>query len=482
LHCVAHNATRKQSIFFRRHLLTKNKSRILSFFSSVQLAIALLLLIALFILIGTLIPQREAAGELSERLSPTLFSFLQKIQILDLYHSILFYLLSGLLSVNLIVCSLNRFPMAWRRFRLKPAPQNHNVFKDIPDENNFQIAADVQAAADVSAKLLQGKYRNVTRTDIQGSVFLCAYKGHFSIFGVYIIHLSILVLIAGALTGSVYGIEGHADIMEGETSNVLHLRYGGQHIHLPFSVRCDKFTVEHYENGMPKTFQSDLSFYKDNQIVHSEKLRVNHPIEFEGFRFYQSTYGALAGGKATMALLKDDGRRDVINVAKGYSFALPGKEGFFQILRVEENLMEMGPAIKITVRSEKEEATFWVFQEIEKLKTMNPDIINQVPMFNPDLFHPYTFTLMGLEKKYYTGLQVNSDPGAPIAAAAAVLLICGLMLVLFSYARSIWIRLEQTGNKTLIAIAGQSHKNKSGLQKEMQSLLAKLKDNLENPK
>lgn len=460
--------------------MTKNKYSVLSFFSSVQLAIALLLLIALFAMIGTLIPQREAARELSERLSPSLFSFLQKIQIFDLYHSIWFYLLSGLLSVNLIVCSLKRFPLVWRRFRLQPTPLNHDVFKDIPDENQFQTETDIQTAADASAKLLQKQYRNIARTDTQGSIFLCARKGHFSLFGAYIIHLSFLVLIAGALTGSVFGIEGHTDILEGEMSRVINLRNGGQYMPLPFSVRCDKFTVEYYENGMPRTFQSDLSFYKDNQIVHSDKLRVNHPVEFAGFRFYQSTYGAATGGKATMALLKDDGGRHVLNVAQGYSFALPGEEGSFQILRVEENMMGMGPAIKITVRSEKEGATFWVFQEIEKLKAMNPDIINQIPMFNPGLFHPYTFILMGLEKKYYTGLQVNRDPGAPVAAAAAALLVCGLMLVLFSYARSVWIRLEQTEDKTLIAIAGQSYKNQSGLQKEKRELLARLKDNLEN--
>ena len=75
--------------------MSKNKSGIWSFFSSVQLAIVLLSLIAFFALIGTLVPQREAAGELAGRLSPALFSFLQKMQIFDLYHSVWFFLLSG---------------------------------------------------------------------------------------------------------------------------------------------------------------------------------------------------------------------------------------------------------------------------------------------------------------------------------------------------------------------------------------------------
>lgn len=459
--------------------MSKNKSGIWSFFSSVQLAIVLLSLIAFFALIGTLVPQREAAAELASRLSPALFSFLTKMQIFDLYHSVWFFLLSGLLAVNLIICSLDRFPMAWRRFRTRPVPQNEDVFKDLPDENKFQVVSDVHKAADAAAVLLQKKYRDVARTDAQGRVFLCAQRGRFSLFGVYIVHLSFLVLITGAIIGSVFGIEGYVNIMEGEAVSAIQLRSGDQSLPLPFSVRCDKFTVEFYDSGAPKTFQSDLTFLKDNQSVHSGKLLVNHPIVFDGFRFYQSSYGAAPGGNATLALFRDGGRRDVMNVGQGYTFELPGKEGSFQVLRVEENLMKMGPAIKVAVRSGKEEVTFWVFQQIEKIRAMNPDIISQVPMFNPGLFRPYTFTLMGLEEKYSTGLQVNRDPGTPVVAVAAALLICGLMIVLFSYARFVWIRVEQKGDKVLIAVAGKSYKNQSGLQKEIQYLLAEMKDSLE---
>lgn len=462
--------------------MPKNKSGIGSFFSSVQLAMALLALIAFFALIGTLIPQREAAGELAGRLSPALFSFLQKIQVFDLYHSVWFFLLSGLLAINIIICSLDRFPLAWRRFRISPVPQSEEAFKNIPDKNKFQAASDIQKAAAAAAVLLQKKYRGMVRTDVPGSVFLCAQKGRFSLFGVYIVHLSFLVLIIGAVIGSVFGVEGYVNIMEGEAVNAIQLRSGNQSLPLPFSVRCDKFTVELYDSGAPKSFQSDLTFLKNNQSVHSGKLLVNHPIAFDGFRFYQSSYGAAPGGKATLALLRNGGRRDVLNVGEGYAFELPGKEGEFQVLRVEENLMKMGPAIKIAVRSKKETVTFWVFQQLEKIKAMNPDIVREVPMFNPGLFQPYTFTLLGLEEKYYTGLQVNRDPGAPIVGAAALLLICGLLLVLFSYARQVFIRIDQVQDNARISVTGRSYKNKSGLEQEVQYLLAELKDNLENSK
>ena len=459
--------------------MTKDKSGIRSFFASVQLAIALLFLIAFFALVGTLVPQRDAAVAFAENISPVLFPFLQKMQIFDLYHSVWFILLSGLLAVNLIICSLDRFPLAWRRFRMRHEPINEGVFRDVPPENTFSVRTDVQTAADAALSLLRRKYRAVERADAANGVWFSAQKGRFALFGVYIVHVSILVLIAGAILGSVFGIEGYVHIPEGETAEAISLRGAGAPLPLPFAVRCDKFTVEFYENGMPKTFQSDLTFLREGREVRSAKLLVNHPVEFEGFRFYQSSYGAAPGGKATLALSREGAARDIMNVSAGYSFALPGKEGVFQVLRVEENLMSMGPAVKVSVRSKNEEATFWVFQQIERIREMNPDAIRKVPMFNPGLFRPYTFALLGLEEKYYTGLQVNRDPGTPVVAASALLLIGGLMLILFSYARAVWIRVAPSGNRVLVTIAGRSYKNQSGLQKEMQYLLAELKDHLE---
>jgi cytochrome c biogenesis protein len=144
--------------------------------------------------------------------------------------------------------------------------------------------------------------------------------------------------------------------------------------------------------------------------------------------------------------------------------------------------MKMGPAIKVVVRSSKGEFTFWVFQQVDQIRKISPDVFEQVPVFNPSQFRPYTFTLMGLEEKFFTGLQVNRDPGTPVVAAAAILLIFGLMLILFSYARQVWIRIDRDKDRVMVRLAGRSYKNKAGLEREIQYLVAELKANLEKSK
>ena len=294
--------------------------------------------------------------------------------------------------------------------------------------------------------------------------------------------MSILVLIAGVVVGSLFGVEGYLQISEGETVNTLHLRDGKGTIPLPFGVRCDRFIVEFYDTGAPKTYQSDLTFFKDERIDLQGKLLVNHPLTFEGFRFYQSSFGRSPDGMATLALLRPGRKKEVMNVRRGYWFDLPGGEGLFHVLRVEDNLMNMGPAVKIAVRPKAggEDIAFWIFAKVETLLKISPDIFEQVPVFDPGLFKPYRFALMGLEQKYYTGLQVSRDPGVPLVAASAVILMAGLMLLLMTYPRQIWIRVDAEGEMTRVSFAGRSSKNAAGLSRDIQLLTAELAQRLEN--
>ena len=77
------------------------------------------------------------------------------------------------------------------------------------------------------------------------------------------------------------------------------------------------------------------------------------------------------------------------------------------------------------------------------------------------------------------GVQATTNPGTPVLAFAAVLLVGGLMLILLTYTRSVWVRLKSKDDGVEVAVAGRSYTNKAGLEKELKYLLAELKDNLE---
>jgi cytochrome c biogenesis protein len=460
--------------------LIRNKSRVWSFFSSLGLTIVLLAIIVLISIIGTVVPQRENAAELAGRIPSGLFSFLQTMQIFDLYHSILFFLLMGLLSLNLIICSINRFPQAWRHFRAKPSPENSDIFKDLSEDAIINTKRDQKVIAEIADIAMKSRFRGYQCHKTTDGLYLYGDKGRISYFGVYVVHLSILILIVGVIIGSLFGIEGYVNIGEGETVNKIALRDKDQTLLLPFAVRCDRFTIEFYENGAPKTYRSELTFLKNDQVASQGQLLVNHPLGFEGIRFYQSSYGLTSEGKASLSLFKNGKKSREISVGLGETFILPGKEGKVNVLRVEENLMNMGPAVKLSVVSSQGETVFWVFRHIDKIKEMNPGIVQQIPMFNPGLFRPYVFVINGAQEKYYTGLQVNSDPGLPVVATAAFLMFIGLMLVFFSSHRQVCLRVDVRGENTRISIAGRSHKDAVGLKRDIKNILTRIKERLES--
>lgn len=453
-----------------------------SFLSSVRLTIFLLTFIAMFSLVGTIIPQQDQAIQIAAHLPSPLFDLLNKIEVFDLFHSVFFFLLMGILSLNLLACSLKNFPASRRRFRCRLSPANDAEFRDIPEENILRVKNDRKTVTKIVSKIVESRFPKWRHTDIGDVSYLTAGEGGFSFWGVYAVHFSILLFLAGAITGSIFGMDGYVNIAEKESTNIIELSHGKGTISLPFTVRCDKFTLELHENGMPKIYRSDLSFIKNGKILKQGHVLVNHPLVFEGIRFYQESFGLVPEqSKAHLALFKNGKKIQDLDIGEGDSLKLPGREGRLSVLRIEENLMNMGPAIKLSVTSDRGVLDFWVFQRLNQLIKSNP-AIEQNPKLNPGIFHPYRFAFTGIEKKFFTGLKISRDPGIPLVAVAAFMMVAGLITVLFFTPRQIWIRIDSADGFTRISIAGRSYKNAAGCKKEMQMLLSRLAKRLEELK
>ena len=448
------------------------KNALWSLFSSVNLTIVLFVLIVLLSIAGSLIPQQEAAREFSRHIPSGWASALQKMQFFDLYHSILFLLLLGLLSLNLIVCSLNRFQVTWQRIRAKAFPDSFTSLENLSPALTILTEERHDTTIQKLEDILKKKYRKVEKRETAQGEFLYGEKGRFSHFGVYLIHLSILIIIGGAVIGSLFGFDAYVQVAEGDTFDTIDLKGDKGAKKLNFTLRCDRFSVDFYKDGAPKEYRSDLTFLKNDSIAYQGSLLVNHPITFEGLRFYQASYGTVPDGKVTLSFRKGSGGTgQSVKVSSGDVFDLPDGHAQVQVLRVEENIMQLGPAVKLNVRSPKGDIQFWVFMDIEDIKEMNPGILKRVPLFNPGLFEPYIFSLDHMDRRYYTGLQVAYDPGLPIVAAGAFLVFSGFMVVFFSSHRQVWIGVETQEDRTRISITGRTNRDHRRLQKEMENVM-----------
>lgn len=444
------------------------------FFSSIKLTIVLLIVIAVASVIGTLIPQQDAAHEFLHGRAAWVVYVFNVLQLGNIFRSVWFTFLLGLLSLNLVVCSWNRLPAAWKLFTRKCSPGRGNIFHAAGFEWSHTSPARLPEETKRIEALMKKSYRRVSATQTADGTIICGDKGAISYLGAYIIHAGVLVIILGALVGIFFGFKGFANIMEGDSVQAAQLLSGKGVKQLGFAVRCDKFTVEFYETGQPKMFRSDLTFSKGNQVLKKGALMVNHPIEIEGIRFYQSSYGSIAD-KAQIRVLKNDRDLAHASLTENGQLELPDKAGHIKLLRLETNLMELGPAVKLQAKIGDQIKELWVFQDIEEIKRTNPGILQKAPAFDPDITSPYRLILEKLDEKYYTGIQVNYDPGAPLVGIGALLMIYGLIVAFFYPHRQFFVRLQGENNATVITLAGKTNKDQGILKREMIKLMAAIK-------
>lgn len=72
---------------------------------------------------------------------------------------------------------------------------------------------------------------------------------------------------------------------------------------LPFSLELKKFIIEHYESGMPKLFASDVVIHDKATGEKTERrIEVNHPASFKGIEIYQSGFDD-GGSAVTLSAL-----------------------------------------------------------------------------------------------------------------------------------------------------------------------------------
>lgn len=429
-----------------------------SFFSSIKLTLALLFLMVGLFVVATIIPSQKIVPEL--------------VWLGEIYHSKVFYLLMGLFSLNLIICSINRLPLAVRQYSASSFPPPSGVFESLPQNRTISTDKKMEDVERTVESSLSKTFKTVEKKDAGNGRLFYREKGRFSLFAVYIVHLGVLIIIAGAVIGSIFGFDADINLAVGEESDIVYLSKGKTTHPLGFSVRCDKFSVEFYDTGEPKIYRSDLSFIRDGQIVHQGSVLVNHPLYFEGIRFYQSSYGLSDDGKAALIFTENGVESPVIRVGQGETFELPGQRVRATVLRVEHDMMHMGPAVKLDLETSKGNIQFWVFQQIKEIAEVNPGLFSSVPLFNPGLFKPLIFSLQGIEKQYYTGLSVVHDPGVPLVLAGGIMLLAGMIIIFFIAYQRVWVLVEETPEGVNVRVAGRSNRYDEDWQRQLDGLCA----------
>ncbi|OIO39841.1 MAG: hypothetical protein AUJ75_00760 [Candidatus Omnitrophica bacterium CG1_02_49_10] len=269
-------------------------------------------------------------------------------------------------------------------------------------------------------------------------------------------HLSVLVIMMGALVGTLYGQKGFIKISEGEEiSSFMSLR--GHIINLGFSIKLDDFIyTEHID---PKESLSIYSAQKDADCC--DQHAPGETCDEEGAPGAGKNHGPIA--------------RIPMKIGEEFDIAATGQK--IEILRYvpdfvmddstkqasTRSAMPNNPAIEVELKGgEGKGHKFWVFArfpnahgEVDKdLKFIYnwagrrpEDFISKVTVFKdggavmkkdirvngPLKFGGFAFfqSSYDSESLKWSGLQVVRDPGVPVVYAGFILLISGLMTIFY---------------------------------------------------
>jgi len=424
--------------------------RLWHLFISMRTGLALMLGIAVLILFGAIIVQVPAGMQADpaayaawvDGLRPKYGGWTPVLETLGLFNvfgSLLFRSLVVLLATSILACSINRAPKLWRqavhpRVAASPAFFQHVRLAD---------AVDVDGDRGDAIAALQGAlHRRGFRTIVaeqSGATAIYADRFRWGPFGTVIAHLSMIVIMGGAMLGATgFRDEGFA-VAVGSTAEV------GNGTAL--AIQATAFTDSYYENGSPADYASHLVLYENGQPVAEQTIRVNDPLRYGDVKVFQSFFGPAADivvRDTTGATVFEDGVPLLWSTADGSKmigeFSVPGRDLAMYVIGVASGRVDPG------IRSGQMQIE--VFQGEDRT---TPLAIEVVDPGRPVAVAGLELTFV--RERQYTGLIVARDPGGPLVWAGALLLVFGVMLVFFFPTRRIWARVSSATSGSRIQVA-----------------------------
>jgi len=408
--------------------------KIWEFLNSLKLTVYLVLAITAVTIYGSLVlyVHPDIYGEMDNNLFfHWLFSFGLK-NFGSAWWLFLLVALTVLFGVNTLVCTIDRLPKLFERYR-NPLMNLRDI--EVGGEKGVEVAGG-------RAALESALGRNGYAVFSDGPK-LYAEKNRWLPFIPYVVHLGVMLFLIGHLISGTFGYR-HPGlfIYEGETAPSP---AGG------YQLRLDKVIVDQWPDGNLKDYGSLLTVIKDGNEIMSGKTTANTPMFVEGSAVYQRAYGQDFRGFIANLVVKSTGFKDSILLPKGADHVdLPGSPYRISIDRFipdfaldergepysrSENMIN--PTIMITLyKDKKPKSSGWIFLREPQRDNFKDDDVS--------------ISLVDADIRPYSSFDVNRDPSAILALIAAALVMFGTFITLYFRRERVWATLDESGGRAQV--------------------------------
>ena len=434
------------------------KKDLIPLLADLRLAIVLLLVIAVFSILGTVIEQGQGLTFYQENYpeDPALFGFLSwKVLLtagLDHVYRTWWYLsLLILFGSSLTACTFTRQLTALRWFS-----RTWNFYSKPRQFEKMALSTELsQGSITQLTDLLEGKRY---RTFHKDGTMLYAHKGLAGRIGPIVVHASMLIILLGAMYGAMTGFFAQEIVPSGNTFTVQNIfdagPWAGPQIPKDWSVKVNRFWIDYSPEGRVDQFYSDLSVL-DNQgeEVKRKTIWVNQPLRYGNVTMYQADW-SIAGVRVKVnnspILQLPMAPIETEDGGKLWGTWVPTKTD----MSTGVSLIAQDLQGTLLVYSEKGELISTVREG------MSVDV-NGV-------------TLSVNEIVGSTGLQIKADPGVPIVYLGFGLLMLGVVMSYISHSQ-VWAL--QDGER--LYVGGRTNRAQVVFEQELVAVLDELSNQLD---
>ncbi len=467
--------------------------KFLGLLSAVRFGVVLLVLLISACMIGMLIQQveLETFPKYFAGLTSAEKTVYGRLGVFDIYHVWYFNLLLLLLSLNIILASIDHFPKAWnfvRKKKLTASPtfamtQRFRQEVPVPRLDRAQLTAKASAAARAQKFGIR-----VTEEDSRTTIF--AERGAWNRLGAYAVHVGLLTIFTGGFMTS-RGHTGGMWIEPGKTSDRMtkqvfsvggpsEFEIGRQELQLPFSL--EGLDIVHKPIDKTKGIDTGNTLdwltsvrIRDHETKHEVEalVHMNKPFDYRGYRFFQASVTGVGSARQIKIRVTPEGgtaqevsipRNGLVKLSDGLRLRYVEFNPDFSVDANRQVSVGPGggsyeePAAHLEViRPNGERGDVWAFTDpfIERMQNapfMQSAFLN---------FAGYKLALVDFEKVDQAHmLSIQYDPGVKVVYIGFTLLCLMLIAVFFFSHQRLWIVLED-GKAYL---GGDSNRNRLGFE------------------
>ena len=469
-------------------------NRVLNLLSSVRFGVVQLVLLVVACMIGMLVMQQNMEGfdKYYAELTPAQKFLYGKLGFFDIYHAWYFNALLLVLSLNIILASIDRFPGAWSYLKRKKLDVQEIWLRKQEQSAELELRAESREAV---AERVAAAYRGVGLKPVlaekRGKLVVFGERGAWNRLGAYAVHVALLTIFLGGFMTAQFGRVGSMPLEPGKSSNemsetVFDLdNLSRSTTQLPFTVECTDIEQKLIKKEGAITADNTLDWLTRIKIKDPERgerealVHLNVPYDYRGYRFFQASF--IADGKARHVKLQatpvGGGAPQEVTIKRGGSARLAdgttvALTDFSANFSLGNNQGERdgsfygNPAATLSVTPPGG-------GQPQRAFAFPPALAESAP-FAKQPVGGYTFRLVDFEKVPLAHvLSIQKDPGATVVYVGFTLLgltLCGVFF--FSHQR-VWAVVEERGEGSYgVVLGGNTNRNKLGFGDRFRRLVA----------